>query len=61
MDSDGESVDNDDCDSSELRTEDSDDESHDTQSATDTSHAALLACLILPAPHLRRVFALFFS
>ena len=43
MDSDEESIGNDDYDSSELETEEEDDESHDTQSATDT-----LACVILP-------------
>ena len=48
MDSDEESIGNDDYDSSELETEEEDDESHDTQSAIDTSDGALLACVILP-------------
>ena len=44
MDSDEESISNDDYNSSELETEVEDDESHDTLSATDSSEGAFIAC-----------------
>ena len=47
MDSDEESISNDDYNSSELETEVEDDESHDTLSATDSSEGAFIACVIL--------------